>query len=186
MSEKVNPRVGKDARNVKSTKERKKVIQLRSKGKTWDEIAKQVGINIMTAKKYYNEEMGMSVTMSKPHGNYFQKHLEYMEERYSGVVETTDRLHNMAKKAIDTIEEQDIDDVRTYVKFMKTAPVILQIIREIREQIEGLRKENGEITMEMKKRMPTLSDFNKQLNEAIITLQEQGYIVIKKPLNIDK
>jgi len=184
----INPRLKIDGKASESRhlKERQKIILLRGKGKTWDEIAQDVKLSVPTVKKLYQDEMALSLTVSKKHGNHFKEHIKAMDNRFNEIVETMDRLHDLAKKTLDNIEKEDIDDIRTYLKFIRTVPAIVQIVREIKDQIAFLREEQGKITLEMKKSMPTLSDLNKHLNVALTRLHREGYIKIIKPLDLDK
>ena len=180
----INPReaIIKSTKKTKDIEVRRKVVKLRSAGKSWQEVAKKSGVSVPTAENIYEEEMALGVITRKKNSAHFSKYVEAMEQRYGEIVETVDRLHSMAKKGIDEYETDDMSDMRNYVKFMKSAPVIIQITREILNQINFLKEEQEKIKIAQQNIIYSPTQINQHLTTTLKYLQKNRYIkVLKKP-----
>jgi len=184
----LNPRtiVDNNCLKAKDTKKRMEIVKMRNKGFSWEKISNHIGYSVKKVQDIYNQEIALGIITNKPTANSFSHYAKQMEKRYGEIVETMDRLHNLAKKSIEDFESEDMSDMRTYIKFMKSAPIIIQIVREIKDQIAFLKEEQEKIKIEQKNYIYSPMQINKYLNTTLTYLHKNDYIKILKKLPFDK
>lgn len=180
----VEPTVFNDSRKKKSHDKKiiEKVIELKNENKSFDEIAKIVKISVPTARKIWSEQIA-NLTIKKEDTGLLDKYMSDLERRYGEIMETTDRIHTLAKKCLDEFESRDMSDYKVQLNFMRSIHPFMKVMEEIRKQLDLLKTEQEQIKKEQKNLYFTPTQINQQLNIILNKLHREGDIkIVKKSL----
>lgn len=186
----VEPRPLKSTRMEAPPEARRKVVELRNQGLSLDSIANKIKElynitpTVPTIQKWYDEEIAFGLLASKKGPKTFDKYTDMMEERFGSIVETMDRLHKAANLLLDEFEARSKDDIDAYIKFMKTSPMIIAIVKEIKDQIAFIREEQDRIKIEQKNFIYSPLQISQQFNKMLALHVKAGNIKILKPHSV--
>jgi proline dehydrogenase len=170
---------------------REKIIELRTDGKTWEEISDKISSefdvnpNSTYVSKIYHNEISKSITVDKPAKDMFEKHRLELDKRYARVVKITDWLLEAIEKVRDEFNSSDMEDIQKYLAFIKMTPHILATSKAVLEQLDFIKQENEKIKLEQKNHIWSATQVNQHLYSTLQMLNKEGYIKILKKLPTD-
>lgn len=155
------------------------------KGMAWHELVKKIEskydikVTPLELSNAYEDETAKATVISEKGNKVFNRQIEEMEERFEDIWNTVDRLHQAAKKLLDEFEAQSETEMKAYINFLKVSPTILNIIREIKSQIEFIRDQNQTYIEKQENYIYSPIQIMTKVNQYLKTLVRDGDIVIK-------
>lgn len=158
-----------------------------SKDMTWDGIAEAISkkydikVNDQEIKKAYDEEAARASVESPKGQKMFNQQINEMEERFEAIWKTADRLHKAADKLLDEFEAKSENEMQAYINFLKVAPTILMITKQIKELIEFISNQQKKNEINQKNYIYSPMQIMMQLNPVLKVLSKESIITINDP-----
>lgn len=169
-----------------------RVVELRSDGKTWDEITNTVSVEIEepnmsrdTTQVIYYRAMAKTITTEKRAGKKFADFSEDLNKMYGKSIRVIGRWVNAADKLSEELENQveagNIDAIKAYGFLLKSAPQMKAISSEIRDYMKFHQDQQDKITIEQKAEVWDESQMLDYIDKTLVKLEKEGKIRWIKP-----
>jgi len=169
-------------KELQDPKLRQRIVKLKNRGLGWKAISeaiyKEFKVNVSTTgvKSIYEKELALGLAKSGKARESFEVACQAIEERYAKAVKWVDKLGS----AIDSI--YDRYGQSSPELFIKYAPVILAVAREVLNQLEFLKREQERISIYQKNLIYSPIQIVNIVHKKLKTLEREGYIKILKKL----
>jgi len=167
---------------LKKPELRKKIVQLRNNGSSWQDILKSlknefdINISLPTLKKIFDEEVAKSTLKSPKFRDMFRADYVRVKERYDKMCLTMDKLMEVIDKLFDKYGDN------TPEIFLKFAPMINQSVQTIIRQLEFVTRSQEKIVNQQKNLIYSPIQINQTVDKLIKQYESEGKIKILKLL----
>lgn len=169
-----------------------RVVELYSAGSTWKEVAATVGKEIdeptfsdRTAKGIYNKAVAKKITTEKRSGKKFDDFGDQLNEMYGKAIKVLGRWINAAEKLSEKLEESidngNIDAIKAYGFYLKSAPQMKSIAGEIRDYVRLHQDQQEKIKVEQQALVWDESQMLDYMDKYLKSLEKEGKIRFIKP-----
>lgn len=172
-----------------------RIVELRSDGKTWDEITNVVKVDLdepnmsrFTTQNIYNKAMSRTITTEKRVGEKYTDHTKALDNMYKGAMQGLSRyvnaINKLSEKLDEAVEDGEMDVLKVYGIFMKTASPMKTIYSEMREFMKMQRDQQDKILLKQEEAIWTEEQMLDSIKEHLDKLESEGRIRwIKEKLN---
>ena len=166
----------------------KRVVELRSGGKNWEEIKKLLmsefdrdTLTVQTVRGAYDTALAMSITYEKRTGKKFNDYTEQLDQLYGAAIKQLERLINAIDTIADKLEEaDDVDALKAANIILRMAPTIKNVTSEIRNFMDFQSKQQDKITLQGSKMQMPAHELADRINKTLKSLQRENKITLKK------
>ena len=178
-------------RNGKYDKEevQDRVVELRSKGRNWEEITKIVKEEIdeplmsrAKTKDIYNTAIARTITVEKKAGKKLKDYTKELDKMYGksisvleGYIHAAEQISNELLKMID---RGDIKAVQAYGIILKTAPQMKAITSEIRDFMKLQQDQQEKIKVEQKSLVWSETQMLDYMDIYLNKLKKEGWTIL--------
>lgn len=156
---------------------------------TWKEVATEVNnefeldLSPKRVSDIYKKELTREVTVSRQAKKKLDRFVDSIGERFSSIANTTERYHEILKRAIGELENCEDEELLARLEDVLKAGKGVQTVHKMSMgQIELIRDEQDKITVTQKEGVYTpeqvKSNVYKQLPKILQMLESQGSIKI--------
>lgn len=169
-----------------------RVVQLRSDGKTWEEVTEvlreeldEPKMSRDTTKGIHTRAMAKTITTEKRSGKKFVDYTEELDKMYGKAIRVIDRWINAADKLSEKLEEEiendNIDAIKAYSFMLKSAPQMKAISSEIRDYMKFQQDQQDKIKVEQTALVWDESQMLDYMEKYLGKLEHEGKIRWIKP-----
>lgn len=169
-----------------------KVVLLRGEGKTWDEIASVMKVELDEpkmggdmAKIIYHRALAKTITTEKRAGKKFSDYSKDLNKMYGQAINVLSRWINAADKLSEQLEKAvdngEIEAIKAYGVLLKTAPQMKAISSEIRDYMKFQLDQQDKIKIEQKALVWDESQMLDYMDKYLNKLEKEGKIRWIKP-----
>ena len=161
---------------------RKKIVQQRNNGASWNDISKllneefDTNVSLPTLKKIFDEEVAKTTLKSPKSRDMFKADYVRVKERYDRMCTTMDKLMNVIDKLFDKYGDE------TPEIFLKFAPMINQSVQTIIRQLEFVTRSQEKIVNQQKNLIYSPIQINQTVDKLIKQYEIDGKIKVLKLL----
>lgn len=165
--------------DLQNPKLRKRVVELRRDGVNWSIIARKImeefniSVSIPTARNIFEREIAVSTVTKPVSRDQFKADYSIINERYQKAVQWVDKLG----EAIESLYKK-----LTPEQYMRYAPVILSVCREVLNQLDFIRREQERIQIKQQNFIYSPVQIMVEIHKQLVELEKQGYIRVLKQL----
>lgn len=169
-----------------------KVVELRDKGKTWDEITvvlredlDEPKMDRFSTRKIFHRAMAKTVTTEKRAGKKFEDYTASLNKMYGKAILVLGRWINAAEQLSAELEKAvddgNIDAIKAYGVLLKTAPQMKAISSEIRDYMKFQQDQQEKIKVEQKALIWDEGQMIDYMDKYLGDLEKEGKIRWIKP-----
>ena len=136
--------------------------------------------------KVLNRGIARGIVNDQKAAKIFERYEKLIGQRYGKAVKMIDWLIEAVEKIKDEFDSSDKDQATKYLSFIKLAPTITSLSKEILAQIDFIKKQQEQIKIEQKNIIYSPMQINYILQNQLKDLAKQGYIRILKTLPEEK
>lgn len=188
---------GKFERNTKYEKPEveDKVVQLRQDGKTWEEITDVIRVDISEpsmsrdmSQTIYNRAISRTITTEKRAGEKFTDHTNALDNMYkesvTGLSRYVNAINKLSEKLDEAVNNSEMDVLKVYGIFIKTAGPMKTIYSEMREFMKMQRDQQDKITTKQEEQIWNEEQMLDSMKKYLDRLEKEGKIRwIKEKIN---
>jgi hypothetical protein len=141
-----------------------RVVQLRQDGKTWEEITNVIKVDIdepnmsrEMSKTIYNRAISRTITTEVRAGEKFTDHTKALDNMYTesmtGLSRYVNAINKLSEKLDEAVSDGEMDVLKVYGIFIKTAGPMKTIYSEMREFMKMQRDQQDKITLKQEEQV---------------------------------
>ena len=168
--------------DLQNPKLRQRIVKLKNRGLGWKAISEaiykefKVSVSPTGVKAIFEKEIALGVVKGGKVRESFEDSYKAIEERYARAARWVDKLGSAIDSIYDKYGEASPE------LFMKYAPLILAVAREVLNQLEFLKREQERISIHQKNLIYSPIQIVNIVHKKLKTLEKEGYIRILKKI----